>query len=330
MGKSIKIPVIGPIIVAVTSILAGDPIGKTLFRSIGAVFGGAIGSMGGPLGMILGEILGEFLGSFLYEMFLGEGKKKAGGSMKYLKQEFGKLISGVGKYGKMFIDFIMSQIGKFGNFLKDGFHRFIDDFPLMNIKKIKFLPSALRFASNRIPGFGGLKKFQDSGDDNKVNTFPDLSLLTVFGMKKLLAHLKNSFFPSKEKEEVSSSETAVSAGGEEEEIKEETTGAVIETPDNSDAVIDDSGESGGETTTAQLAESDTSSASSSVSNVSSQTTYEESASGTVILGEPSRSNFAPGAAGDSQYQQAMIMYNNQKEMLNSYFKTQVRASLYKI
>ena len=330
MGKSIKIPVIGPIIVAVTSILAGDPIGKTLFRSIGAVFGGAIGSMGGPLGMILGEILGEFLGSFLYEMFLGEGKKKAGGSMAYLKQEFGKLISGVGKYGKMFLDFVMSMLGKLGNFFKDGFTRFIEDFPLMNIKKIKLLPSALRFASNRVPMFSGLKKFQDSGDDDKVNTFPDLSLLTVFGMKKLLAHLKNSFFPSKEKESVES-ETSVSGNGEEGEETTETTGAVVETPDNSDAVIDDS-ESGGETTTAQLAESDSSSssASSSVSNVSSQTTYEESASGTVILGEPSRGNFAPGAAGDSQYQQAMIMYNNQKEMLNSYFKTQVRASLYKI
>ena len=111
---------------------------------------------------------------FHCQPFLGEGKKKAGGSMAYLKQEFGKLISGVGKYGKMFIDFIMSQIGKFGNFLKDGFHRFIDDFPLMNIKKIKFLPSALRFASNRIPGFGGLKKFQDSGDGGRqlANSVP--------------------------------------------------------------------------------------------------------------------------------------------------------------
>ena len=145
----------------------------------------------------------------------------------------------------------------------------------------------------------------------------------------LLPHLFKSFFPgSKDKvegEEVPD-EVKVSGGGEE---GEETTTAVVDTPDNSDATIDDS-ESGGGTTTAQLAESDTSTASSSVSNVSSQTTYEESASGTVILGEPSRGNFAPGAAGDSQYQQAVVMYTNQKEMLNSYFKTQVRVSLYKI
>ena len=36
-AKAIKIPVLGPIIVAVTSILSGDPLGKTLFRTLGAV-----------------------------------------------------------------------------------------------------------------------------------------------------------------------------------------------------------------------------------------------------------------------------------------------------
>ena len=298
-----------------------------MFRSIGAVFGGAIGSMGGPLGMILGEILGEFLGSFLYEMFLGEGKTEAGGSMKYLKQEFGKLVSGAGKYGKMFLDFVMSQIGKVGNFIKDGVGRFIENFPLMNISKVKLLPSALRFASNNVPGFSGLKKFQDSGDGDKVNTFPDLSLLTPFGIGGLVSHLKNSLFPSGEKEQVSTSETSVSGGGEDDK---EVTEAKVETPDNSDAILNDSGESGGGTTPAKLGETDTSSTGTAVSDVSSQTTYEESAAGTVILGEPKRSDFGAGRSGASQYQQAMVMYSNQKEMLNSYFKTQVRVSLYKI
>ena len=117
----------------------------------------------------------------------------------------------------------------------------------------------------------------------------------------------------------------VSGGGEEEE---EITAAVVETPDNSDAVIDDS-ESGGETTTAQLAESDSSSASSSVSDVSSKASYEEVPAGTVILEKPQRSDFK-GRSGQARYEQAMIMYNNQKEMLNSYQKTQMKASLAKI
>ena len=151
--------------------------------------------------------------------------------------------------------------------------------------------------------------------------------MTPFGIGGLVSHLKNSLFPSGEKEQVSTSETSVSGGGEEDK---EVTEAKVETPDNSDAILDDSSESGGGTTPAKLGETDTSSTGSAVSAVSSQTTYEESAAGTVILGEPKRSDFGAGRSGASQYQQAMVMYSNQKEMLNSYFKTQVRVSLYKI
>jgi len=322
LGKSIKIPIVGPLIVAVTSILAGDPLQKTLFRSIGAVFGGAIGSMGGPLGMVVGEILGEFLGSFLYEMFLGEGKTQAGGSMAYLKQEFGKLVSGVGKYGKMFLDFIMSQIGKFGNFLKDGFDRFVDDFPVIDISKMRGIPSLLGAAAKTF-GVNDPKYM----DGRKLNRIPDLSLLTPFGMGKLLPLLKNSFFPSKEKEEVS--ETSILAGGEEEDM----TAAVVETPDNTVAhtisANQETFDGQGGSTYAELGDKDTSSTSSTISDVSSKASYEESAAGTVILGEPKRSDFK-GRSGQAQYERAMVMYNDQKEMLNSYQKTQVKASLAKI
>ena len=69
---------------------------------------------------------------------------------------------------------------------------------------------------------------------------------------------------------------------------------------------------------------------STTSAISSQASYEEVASGTVILEAPSRADFASGAGGSRQFKQAMIMYNNQKAMLNSYYKTQVKASLYKV
>ena len=65
------------------------------------------------------------------------------------------------------------------------------------------------------------------------------------------------------------------------------------------------------------------------SDVSSQTTYEESGAGTVVLTKPERGNYT-GRSGQARYEKAMIMYNNQKEMLNSYQKTQVKASLAKI
>ena len=320
LGKSIKIPIVGPLIVAVTSILAGDPLQKTLFRSIGAVFGGAIGSLGGPLGMIVGEILGEFLGTFLYEMFLGEGKGQSG---KYLKQKFGELVSGVGKYGKMFLDFVMTQIGKFGNFLKDGFHRFVDDFPVIDISKMRLIPSGLGLVAKT---FGvDNPKYMDGG---KVNRIPDLSLLTPFGMGKLLPHLKNSFFPSKEKEPVES-ETSVSGGEEEKDMK----GAKVETSDNTVphtiSATQETFDGKGGSTYAELGEKDTSSTSSTVSDVSSKATYEEVPAGTVILEKPQRSDFK-GRSGAAQFKKAMIMYNNQKEMLNSYQKTQMKASLAKI
>ena len=319
LGKSIKIPIVGPLIVAVTSILAGDPLQKTLFRSIGAVFGGAIGSMGGPLGMVVGEILGEFLGNFLYEMFLGEGKKEAGGSMAYLKQEFGKLVSGVGKYGKMFIDFIMSQIGKIGNFFKEGVGRFMEDFPTVKIPDNIGLQRALGLGSK----FLGLEKYKEG---NLVKRIPDISMLTPFGIGKLLSHLKNSFFPSGEKESVES-ETSVSGG------KEETTAAKVETSDNTVphtiSATQETFDGKGGSTYAELGEKDTSSTSSTVSNVSSKATYEEVPAGTVILEKPQRSDFK-GRSGAAQFKKAMMMYNNQKDMLNSYQKTQVKASLAKI
>ena len=69
--------------------------------------------------------------------------------------------------------------------------------------------------------------------------------------------------------------------------------------------------------------------SSDVSAVSTHASYEESGAGTVVLTKPERKNYT-GRSGQARYEQAMIMYNNQKEMLNSYQKTQVKASLAKI
>ena len=71
------------------------------------------------------------------------------------------------------------------------------------------------------------------------------------------------------------------------------------------------------------------SASSDVSAVSTHASYEGSEAGTVVLTKPDKKNYT-GRSGQKRYEQAMIMYNNQKEMLNSYQKTQVKASLAKI
>ena len=336
-AKAIKIPVLGPIIVAVTSILSQDPIGKTMFKTLGAVFGGmiggaigaALGGVGAPFGLLLGEIVGEFIGNFLYDMFNGDEDGTKG--VDFLKEKFGQLISGAGKAGKAVMDFALSMLSKAGNFIKDGVGRFIKNFPTVDISKIKFgfglasigAPWALGKLASLIPGdpLKGMKN--DKGEIDKI---PNLGLLAFPPL--LIPHLFKSLFPGGEKEieggtEVGD-EVAVSGG----EEGEETTAAVVETPDNTDTTVDDSA-SGGGTTTAELGEKDTSSTSSTVSDVSSKASYEEVSAGTVILTKPERSDFK-GRSGAAQFKKAMIMYNNQKEMLNSYQKTQMKASLAKI
>ena len=353
-AKGIKIPVIGPIIVAVTSILAGDPLGKTLFRTLGTVMGGMIGSgigtaIGGPpgtaIGMLLGEILGEFIGTFIYEVFNGDASGKKG--IGLITKKIGQILSAPGKIAKHLIGFAFSILGNIANFFEDGVRRFIEDFPVVDISGILGLPSALGLVS----GLFGMDdpKFMDGG---KVNRLPNLALLAFPPL--LLPHLIKSFFPSAKVKESEEKEKLEAKGGNLlDRLHEETTGESIESDLTTITVdgkkysrgISGSGETfggkGGSTYggsnnvldnlhEAHLAETSSSTASSAVSNVSSQASYEQSSNGTVILEKPKRSDFGGGRSGASRYQQAMVMYNSQKEMLNSYFKTQVRASLYKI
>ena len=186
-GQNIPIPVVGPIIVAVTSILAGDPLGKTIFRTVGTFAGGLIGAAIGaaltpftfgaalPIGALLGELIGEFIGNFFYEVFNGDASGKKG--IGLIVKKIGQILSAPGKIAKHLIGFAFGILSNIVNFFKDGVRRFIDNFPTINISKIPLVPRGLRFASNNVPLLGGLKKYQDAGDDNKVNTLPNLGLL---------------------------------------------------------------------------------------------------------------------------------------------------------
>ena len=355
-AKGIKIPVLGPIIVAVTSILSGDPLGKTLFRTLGTVMGGLIGSgigtaIGGPpgtaIGMLLGEILGEFIGTFIYEVFNGDASGKKGVGL--IIKKIGQILSAPGKIAKHLIGFAFSILGNIANFFKDGVRRFIDNFPTINISKIPLVPRGLRFASNNVPLLGGLKKYQDAGDNNKVNTLPNLGLLAFPPL--LLPHLIKSFFPSakvkeaEQKEKVETSGDSVLAeleaefGGGDDEF----TGSFTSTSSGTnpvryydeegneiDALSPEAENLKNEAKNLFNSSSSSESNSSTISAISNQASYEKSSAGTVILEKPKRSDFDNTRSGANQYSQAMVMYANQKSMLNSYFKTQVRASLYKI
>ena len=110
--KFAKIPIIGPLIVAVTQLLSGEPLGKALFMGIGAGLGGVLGGLlAGALGvgtvgfgavlapaiMILSEGIGAFVGELLYDGFLGKGWGAAGKKLKETVMGFLKQTGDIAK-----------------------------------------------------------------------------------------------------------------------------------------------------------------------------------------------------------------------------------------
>ena len=107
-AKGMRIPVIGPLIVAVTSLMSGDNIEKTMFKALGTAVGGMIGLGLGPLGAIAGELLGESVGELLYVAFRDpEGGKEAAAAL--LKQKWQNAI----KTGAKIKDWIGGGFGRF-------------------------------------------------------------------------------------------------------------------------------------------------------------------------------------------------------------------------
>ena len=176
-----RVPIVGSLIVAVASLLAGEPLGQAAFKGLGSAIGGAAGSFI-PIpvvGTLIGTTIGTFLGDVLYSAFLGGGLGEAGEKFK----------KGITDAFKMIFDFG----GMAASFVKQGFERFVNNFPKADISKIPLLPRALGFASNML-GFEGLKK-----ENGKVNEIPDLSLLLPYNIVgiagTLIPHIASSFLP---------------------------------------------------------------------------------------------------------------------------------------
>ena len=128
VAKLGKLPVIGGLIVAVTQLLAGEPLGKALFMGIGAglggILGGLIGAAGGPLaiaGAIVGELLGTFVGELLYEGFMGKGWGAAG-------EKLMQALKGIWE----------GMIKPLGTWLKGVFSTFIEKFKAAPVNKLPF------------------------------------------------------------------------------------------------------------------------------------------------------------------------------------------------
>ena len=203
-AKAIKIPVIGPLLVAVTSMFAGDPMGQTLFKTLGAALGGGIGLALGPIGMIVGEIVGEFIGDVLYEGLMGKGWKAAAAK---LKDKFKQILSG----GK-----------KIAKWLGGGIGRFVE-----NVVKTDPIPikegAGRRSIATKLAKFIGIYDWLAGlgfagGKDGQIDKFPNF--LNILFPWKSLPLLVKSFFPPGEGGEESAEIGSQTANTDAEDVSE--------------------------------------------------------------------------------------------------------------
>ena len=129
-GFAKRIPILGPIIVAVVSLMSGEPIGQALFKAVGAGLGGALGTFIPipVLGTLIGETIGVYVGNLMYDLILGGGPEAAG---QRLKQDFERLLSG----GMKVFDWI-----------KDGFGRLMEGLPKNPFKLGGFILNPLNIS----------------------------------------------------------------------------------------------------------------------------------------------------------------------------------------
>lgn len=114
--KGFRIPIIGPFIAAIGSMLSGDPVKQTLFKSVGTGLGEALGTLI-PIpvvGTILGGLIGEYGGDLLYSFLEGGGI--AGVQSKMAQDWKNTLQSGA----------------NFAQYMKDSWTRYYASLPKMN------------------------------------------------------------------------------------------------------------------------------------------------------------------------------------------------------
>ena len=127
LTKGLKeIPIVGPLIVGVVSLLSGEPVAQALFKSGGAFLGGILGTfIPIPIiGTLIGELIGEYVGDLMYTATMG-------GGVEALGQRLQNDITNILKGGQ-------AMLGWAG----DGFKRLVDGMDKFKIP-------------NWVPGIGG-------------------------------------------------------------------------------------------------------------------------------------------------------------------------------
>ena len=159
-----KVPIVGPLVITIVSLLSGEPASQAIFKGLGAALGGALGTfIPIPiLGTLIGETIGVFVGDLLYELLMGGGIDEVGQKLKDTFKTFIKPIF---------------------DFFKDGFSRFIETFKEENKKfgvtnwlaLLDLTKTIPLLAKSFLPGiFGGDESKEEIKPEAKVDKDQDL------------------------------------------------------------------------------------------------------------------------------------------------------------
>ena len=150
-----RIPWFGGFLVAAFSMLDGDPIDRTLFKTAGSLIGGAVGSfipIIGQIGLgtILGTIVGEYMGDLLYML---ANPNNPDGGFEQVKRKIFEDASNAWNGSKAAVKALWNWVGpkimEAGNFIATGIKRFYQGIPLFEFPSVTI--------PGWIPGFGGKK-----------------------------------------------------------------------------------------------------------------------------------------------------------------------------
>ena len=186
-----KIPIVGPLVITIVSLLSGEPATQAIFKGLGGAVGGLLGSfIPIPIiGTLIGETIGVFVGDLLYAGLFDGGIGAVG---QKLKDTLMTLFKG----GKMVADWVGGGIKAFiNNVLKTD---------PVEVKEKR--PPGIRDILTRGAKNFGLYNFFEGlgftgGKKGQIDKFPNL--LNVLNPLKFYPLLFKSFFGKREDSEVS-------------------------------------------------------------------------------------------------------------------------------
>jgi len=175
-----RIPIVGPLIVGIVSLLTGEPVTQALFKAFGAAIGGLLGTfIPIPiLGTLIGETIGVFVGDLFYTLLFGGGLSAVGKKLK-------ETLMGIFKAGKAAAQWIGGGIQRYiTNFLKET---------AIDIPKGGGRHSGMTLVAKALGLFDWLKGIGYVNAEGRVSKFPNL--LQLLNPLKTIPLLIKSFFP---------------------------------------------------------------------------------------------------------------------------------------